>query len=134
MEPITTPEKQTSLSLKRPDVKGTVLVATMFCLACIVLPLADNPVVSRLFAALTAVYCFMLTRQLRGVLYYAIPSFALYMLSEYIPFFEDPFTCVAAFLAILVGGGCGSFLLTHYHDLRHGLPLLALHKLRIQSS
>lgn len=129
MEPMITPTPETEIrlpALKRPATAGAVLIAVMFCLACVALPLADNPTVARLFTALAAIFCFVLTRQLRGVLYYALPALAIYMLSEYIPFFKDPFTCVAAFLAILIGGGCGSFLLTHYHDLKRGLPLLVL--------
>jgi|GEM_PF-1639256 len=111
-------------SLRAPATGQTALVAAIFFLSCLALPLSDVWLISRLFPVVCIVYCYLLLHRLRSLLYYALPAFAVYLLSAYIPTLQDPMTLVSAFLAILVGGSCGAFLLAHGSTRRLILPLL----------
>ncbi|MBE6702515.1 MAG: hypothetical protein E7585_03775 [Ruminococcaceae bacterium] len=104
--------------LHAPTVGQAVLVAALFFLSCLILPITDHAVVAQLYTVLCAVFCYLLLRSFRGLLLYALPAFVLYMLSGIVPSIQSPITLTAAFLTILVGGSCGGFFLTHYHSPR----------------
>ena len=116
--------------LAAPNGAHTLIAASLFFFSCLVLPFADLPTVCGIYILCCAVFYYALSRSLFAMLYYAVPAVLLYALSELLPMQVDPVLLPAAFLALLVGGGCGAFLLIHFHDPRKHwyfflIPLLA---------
>lgn len=116
--------------LSAPTGKSTLTAAALLFFSCFVIPFTAHPNIAGLYIACCAVFYYALSRSFFAMLYYAVPAVLLYAISQLLPWAVDPLLLPAVFLALLVGGGSGAFLLIHYHDPKKHwyfalLPLLA---------
>ncbi|MBQ9097886.1 MAG: DUF2232 domain-containing protein [Clostridia bacterium] len=110
-----------------PPEKGPVTISAIMCfLACLILPMTDHQALSLLLLAGCVLFYYLLTRSLMAVLYYAVPGFLLFMLGSLFPAIPNPFLLPSAFAALLIGGGCGAFVLIHRHTPKRDWYLLGL--------
>ena len=126
----TVSEKQEKLRLAdmltKPE-SGQAVCLGIFCfLSCLILPLSDRPTLSILYVLASAVFFYLLTRSIRAVLYYALPAILFYAAASLLPALPDPLLLPTAFVAFVLGGSCGGFLLIHYHDLKKHPYVLAI--------
>ena len=112
--------------LSPPEQTHTLLCAVLFLLSCFALAASDVPNLCAMYMLVCAVYLYILTRSVRGLILYAIPAFLLYTLSDMLPVIPTPMLLPTCFLCLTVGGSCGGFLLTHAKGVRRYLPLAAL--------
>lgn len=112
--------------LTKPE-NGQAACLGIFCfLSCLILPLSDRPTLSALYVLAAAVFFYLLTHSIRAMLYYALPAFLCYILAHLLPALSDPILLPTAFVALVLGGSCGGFLLIHYHDLKKYPYILAV--------
>lgn len=112
--------------LTKPE-NGQAACLGIFCfLSCLILPLSDRPTLSALYVLAAAVFFYLLTHSIRAMLYYALPAFLCYILAHLLPALPDPILLPTAFVALVLGGSCGGFLLIHYHDLKKYPYILAV--------
>lgn len=116
--------------LSAPASAHTLIAAILLFFSSLVIPFADLPTVCVIYIVCCAVFYYTLSRSVFAMLYYAAPAVLLYALSQLLPSQPDPLLLPSVFLALLVGGGCGAFLLIHFHDPRRHwyfflMPLLA---------
>lgn len=112
--------------LSPPDGARTLLCAVLFLLSCFVLPTSDFADLCGMYILGCAVFYYMLTRSVRGLIVYAVPVFLLYTAAQMLPGLPTPLLLPACLLSLTVGGSCGGFLLAHAKGVRQLLPLAAL--------
>lgn len=112
--------------LTAPNQSQLALTAAVFFLSCLILPFSDHETAAAVYMLGAAVFYYMLNRTLRSLLYYALPALFLYGLSAFLPMVTSPLILPCAFLALVLGGSSGAFLLTHFHDPRKHSYLLLL--------
>ena len=116
--------------LTAPTGSHALLAAAFLFFSCFVIPFTPNSTVSGIYVLCCAVFYYALSHSFFAMLYYAVPAVLLYALSQLLPWTVDPLLLPTAFLALLMGGGCGAFFLVHFHDPKKhwyllSLPLLA---------
>ena len=112
--------------LSAPASAHTLIAAALLFFSSLVIPFADLPTVCGIYILCCAVFYYALSHSVFAMLYYAVPCVLLYSLSQFFPGAPDPLILPTAFLALLVGGGCGAFLLIHFHDPKKHFYLLLL--------
>lgn len=112
--------------LTAPNQSQLALTATLFFFSCLILPFSDHETAATVYLFGAAVFYYMLNRTIRALLYYALPALFLYGLSALLPMVTSPLILPCAFLALVLGGSSGAFLLTHFHDPRKHSYLLLL--------
>lgn len=112
--------------LTKPQSTHTLLATVLLFFSALVIPFADLPTVCGIYIVCCAVFYYALSRSFFAMLYYAVPAMLLYALGAVLPGTNDPLMLPTAFLALLVGGGCGAFLLIHFHDPKKHLYFLLL--------
>lgn len=112
--------------LARPDSTHTLIAAVLLFFSSLVIPFAESPTVCGIYILCCAVFYYVLSRSFFAMLYYAVPAFLLYSFGAFLPGSPDPLLLPTVFLALLVGGGCGAFVLIHFHDPKKHLYLLLL--------
>lgn len=112
--------------LSPPEQAHTLLCAVLFLFSCFVLATSDIPNLCAMYMLACAVYYYMLTRSVRGLIIYAIPVLLLFIASPLFPAIPTLMLLPTCFLSLTVGGSCGGFLLTHAKGVRRTLPLAAL--------
>jgi len=112
--------------LAKPESPHALITAILLFFSALVLPFADLPSVCGIYIVCCAIFYYALSRSLFAMLYYAVPTALLYALGAFLPIAADPLMLPTVFLALLVGGGCGAFLLIHFHDPKKHWYLLLL--------
>ena len=112
--------------LARPDSTHTLIAAILLFFSSLVIPFAELPSVCGIYILCCAAFYYVLSRSFFAMLYYAVPAFLLYSFGAFLPGSPDPLLLPTVFLALLVGGGCGAFVLIHFHDPKKHLYLLLL--------
>ncbi len=106
--------------LTRPE-RGHAVCLGLFCLlSCLILPLSDRAALGAVYLLAVAIFFYLLTRSLRAILCYGIPALLLYGAASLLPALPDPILLPTAFVAFVMGGASGAFLLIHYHDPKSG--------------
>ena len=111
--------------LTRPDQSRTLILGVFFFASCLVLPLANDTRIATVFMVACVLLYYSLNQSLRALLHYAWPVLPLILLSEMIPGVPNLMTLPCVYVALLVGGATGGFLLTHFHDPK-GIGILLL--------
>lgn len=112
--------------LAKPEGSHILIAALFLFFSLLVIPFADIPNVCGIYIVCCAVLYYALSRSFFAMLYYAVPAFLLYSFGAFLPGSPDPLMLPTVFLALLVGGGCGAFVLIHFHDPKKHLYLLLL--------
>lgn len=111
--------------LTAPAQNQTAVLAVFFFASCLVLPLANDTLIATVYMVACVLFYYGMNRSLRALLQYALPTLPLILLSQVLPGVPNAMTLPCAYVALLVGGSTGAFLLTHYHNPK-GLCLLIL--------
>ena len=112
--------------LAKPDSAHTLIAAILLFFSSLVIPFAQLPSVCGIYILCCAVFYYALSHSFLAMLYYAVPALLLYSFGAFLPGSPDPILLPTVFLALLVGGGCGAFVLIHFHDPKKHLYLLLL--------
>ena len=129
MENVTNPKNENlgwRDMLTKPTSAHTLVAALFLLFSALVIPFADLPSVCGIYVVCCAIFYYTLSHSFFAMLYYAVPAALLYALGAVVPGVPDPLTLPTVFLALLVGGGCGAFLLVHFHDPKKHLYFLLL--------
>ena len=112
--------------LTAPESGQTALVSLLFFLSCLILPFSHYERLAAIFMVVAAIFYYLLTRSIRTIFLYALPALFLYGFSAFVPMTVTNMTLPCAYVAIVLGGGCGSFLLTHFHNPHRHWPMLLM--------
>lgn len=111
--------------LTKPE-QGHAMLLGIFCfLSCLILPLANTPSLPSLYLVSVIVFFYLLTRSIRAMLYYALPAMLLFLASGIFPTLPTALL-PTYFVALVLGGATGGFVLIHYHDLKKYPYVLAI--------
>lgn len=112
--------------ISAPAQNQTAVLAIYFFASCLVLPLANDTMIGTVYMLACVLLYYGMNRSLRALLQYALPALPLALFSRMLPGIPNAMVLPCAYVALLVGGGVGGFLLTHYHDIKRIWLVLAM--------
>lgn len=112
--------------LTRPEGSQAAVLAVFFFAACLVLPLANDTQIATVFMLACVLLYYGMNHSLRSLLHYALPALPLILISELFPGVPNAMVLPCVYVALLVGGSTGAFLMAHFHDPKRHLWLLLL--------
>ena len=104
--------------LSSPTPQQVLILAVFFFASCLVLPLANDTHIATVYMLGAVCLYYGMNRSLKSLLHYALPVLPLILLSGILPT-PNLMVLPCAYVALLVGGSTGGFLLTHYHKPQH---------------
>ena len=104
--------------LTKPDPRQTAILALYFFASCLVVLLAEDQNIATVYMLACVCLYYGMNRTLRSLVQYALPTLPLILLSGVLPV-PNLMVLPCVYVALLVGGSTGAFLLTHHHKPRH---------------